>query len=86
MQEAMADQKQHRFSKVIVVSVLLTIIIYVAVVLYFSWHGKHVPPEVTYTFVPGMFAQLGFLATITRKGKDVEIAKIEVLKQNGAMQ
>jgi hypothetical protein len=76
-QEIRADKKKHRFSKVMVVTALFSIFIYVAVVIYCSWYGRSVPDSLTYTFVPGIFAQLGFLATINRKGKDVEIAEIQ---------
>jgi hypothetical protein len=75
--EMRAYRRKHLFSKVMVVTALVSIYTYVGIVLYFSWHERSVPDSITYTFVPGIFAQLGFLATITRKGKDVEIAEIK---------
>lgn len=70
------NRRRHLFSKVIVVSLLLTIVAYVATVFYFVWNGIYPPDSLTYTFLPAVIGQLGIMSTITKKDKDVEIAEI----------
>jgi magnesium-transporting ATPase (P-type) len=69
------------FSKIVVVSLLLSIVAYVITVFYFIWYGKYVPDSLTYTFLPAIIGQLGLVHNITRKDKDVEIAEIQAQAQ-----
>ena len=77
------------YLKLMVVALLITIIGYVVTVFYYSWHGKHVPDSLTYTFLPAILGQLVNTMLITRKSKDVEIAQIqsdcECNKNNGGV-
>lgn len=75
----MTKQKKdkHYFSKFWVSVLILTVLAYVAAVFYYSWHEKQVPDSLTYTFIPGIIAQLANMMLIARKGKDVEIAYIQ---------
>ena len=41
------DESKHRFSKTIVVLAVLSIYLYTATSLYFAWHYRVIPPEVT---------------------------------------
>lgn len=75
----MAKQKKdkHYFSKFWVSVLILTVLAYVAAVIYCSWYGRLVPDSLTYTFLPAIIAQLTNMMLIARKGKDVEIAHIQ---------
>ena len=67
----------HFFSKFWVSILILSIFAYVTAVFYFYWHEKHLPDAIHYTFLPAIFVQLTNMMLITRKNKDVEIARIE---------
>lgn len=69
------------FLKVIVSTLILSIIAYVVTVFYFVWHGIYPPDSLNYTFLPSIIGQLGITGMITRKNKEVEIEQLR--QQNG---
>lgn len=79
------SQNKHYFSKFWVSVLILTILAYVTAALYFAWHGRYIPDSLNYTFLPAIFGQLANMAFIARKGKDVEIAKIQYQKDEGGI-
>ena len=56
-----------KFSKGIVFLSIVTLIAYTAVVLYFVWHGRHVPDSLTYAFFGAFAVELSALAGIKIK-------------------
>ena len=52
------------FSKALVTAIILTVLIYTAVVLIWSWHGKIVPAELTVSFYGFFGFETGWLAYI----------------------
>lgn len=65
------------FSKLLVITLVISIYGYVFTVFYFVWNGRHVPDSLTYTLLPTILGQLFAMSTITRKDKDVQIAQIQ---------
>ncbi len=56
--------KKDDFSKTIVVFAFTTVLVYVAIVLFFSWHDRLVPDSLTYSFfgaIVGEFSVLGWI-------------------------
>ena len=62
--------KDGRFSKVIVVFSILTILAYTAAVLYCTWYGRYVPDSLTYSFFAAFSIELSALAGIRIKTRD----------------
>ena len=62
------------FSKILVVSCVLSIYAFVVTSFWFFYMFGAVPDSLNYTFLPAIFGQLGVMSQITRKDKDVEIA------------
>ncbi len=58
-----------RFSKIIVVLSILTILAYTSVVLFFVWHDRYVPDSLTYSFFAAFAVELSALAGIKVKDK-----------------
>ncbi len=79
--EIRKKKKKIKFTKAIVVTLIIAIIAYVAAVFWFVWHGKYPPDSLTYTFLPAIIGQLGIMGAIERKKKDVEIKKLH-MQQN----
>ena len=65
--------KRGDFSKPLVISIVTTVLIYTAIVLFCSWHGRHVPDSLTYSFYGFFGFETGFLALI----------KVSKIKQEG---
>ncbi len=61
------DRHNKKFSKKIVVLSILTVIAYTGIVLYLSWHGRHVPDSLTYSFFGVFGIELSALAGIKIK-------------------
>ena len=61
------------FSKPLIVSILTTVLLYTAIVLLFSWHGRHVPDSLTYSFYAFFGFEAGWMALI----------KVSKIKQEG---
>ena len=74
-----AERKKdnHFFTKFWVSILIISILVYVVAVFYFSWYGRQVSDALHYTFLPAIFGQLWNMSTIARKNKDVEIAQIK---------
>ncbi len=66
--------KKDDFSKTIVVFAFTTVLVYVAIVLFFSWHDRLVPDSLTYSFfaaIVGEFSVLGWIkVSKTKKEAD----------------
>ena len=58
------DTMKREFSKPLIVSILTTVLLYTAIVLLFSWHGRHVPDSLTYSFYGFFGFETGWLALI----------------------
>lgn len=61
------------FSKPLVIAIVLTVLLYTAIVLLFSWHEKTVPDSLTYSFYAFFGTELFALAAI----------KVSKVKNNG---
>jgi hypothetical protein len=51
-----------KFSKLIVITIILTVVAFVAAVFYFPWHGRVVPDSLIYTFGTFVSAEVWALA------------------------
>lgn len=63
------------FSKTIVVFAFITVLAYVAIVLYFSWHDRLVPDSLTYSFFAAIVGEFSVLGWIKVSKNKVEQAK-----------
>jgi len=59
--------EEGKFSKLIVIVSILTMLAYTATVLFFSWHDKFVPDSLTYSFFGAFAVELSALAGIKVK-------------------
>ena len=62
-----AEKHNKKFSKRIVILSILSVLIYTAIVLYFSWYEHTVPDSLTYSFYGVFGIELGALAGIKIK-------------------
>ena len=65
------------FSKLLVITLVLSIHVYVITVFYFVWNNRVVPDSLTYALLPTILGQLFAMSTIARKDKEVEIARLQ---------
>ncbi len=66
------NKNRNRFSKYIVILSILTLLVYAGLVLYFYWHGRMVPSELTYSMFAFFGTEMVALAYINGKEKDAE--------------
>ncbi len=67
------EENRHLFSKTIVVLSVISIYLYTATVLYFSWHYRVVPPEVTVGYYSFFGVEMLALAYKHTKQKTAEL-------------
>jgi len=72
-----AIESQHKFSKAIVILAVVSVYIYTATVLFFSWHYRVVPTELTVAYFGFWGTEMLALAYKHTKQKVAELTNYE---------